>query len=731
MMPLVRLARFFLLLLLAICVAPPPPAALGAALAAEGGGPTGGGPTGGGPTKVIVLGFDGVDARYTAKWMDEGKLPNLARLRAAGTFRPLLPTTPAQTPVSWSTFSTGIDPGRTGIFDFLRRDPKTYLPVFAAFDETKEPFLLGEKNPIAAAAAVGLVLALIALFFRRAARIVMLVVAVAAGAGAFFAAKKYLPVTRPTVVNRRQGTPFWEVAAAAGKKATVVHVPVTFPAQDFGDDDYLLSGLGVPDMSGRVGKPFYFTSELDYHRSGTNEFSIEVMQLEDNKGVIHAAIQGPPNKLFGTPPYISIPMTVTVAGDRNSVTIEESGQKVTLKPGEWSGWTDFVFPFNPLIKLHGISRFHLISSQPEVKLYLSPINFDPRHLPPGFRISAPAKWAPQLAKEQGLYKTLGWQIDTWAISEGFADEQMFWDDMTFTVARNRKMFQSFLDQDRDLLVQCFEFPDRVGHVFWRLVDPKHPAYNAALAQKWGDALLRSYQLMDDIVGDAMAAADRHHATLIVLSDHGFASFRKAVNYNTWLVINGYLTLKTGVQVKERNVEMLFDQGQFWENVDWSRTRAYAMGLGEIYVNLKGREAQGIVNPGAEYDALKMELKQKLVAMQDPEDGAYPVRRALSREEVYKKFDPNMIPDLFVTNNDGYRVSWQTSLGGIPKNLIDPNAQVWSGDHCSVDPEIVKGVFFTNRRLAGDRQPYIADVYPTVLGLLGVRLPYEVDGVELK
>jgi predicted AlkP superfamily phosphohydrolase/phosphomutase len=680
--------------------------------------------------KVIVLGFDGVDARYTEQWMNEGKLPNLARLRAQGTFRPLRPTVPAQTPVSWSTFSTGIDPGRTGIFDFLRRDPKTYLPVFAAFDETKEPFLLGERNPFAAAAAILIIVAFIALFFRRTARVVMIVIAVVASAGAFLATKKYIPSTRPGVINRRQGIPFWEAAANAGRKARVVHVPVTFPAHDFPAGE-MLSGLGVPDVSGRVGKPFFFTSELDFHRNGSNEFSIDVVQLEDNKGRITTKIQGPPNKLFGTPPYISIPMTITVANDRNSITIEESGQTVTLRPGEWSGWTDFVFPFNPLIRIHGISRFHLITSQPEVKLYLSPINFDPRNLPPGFNISAPSKWAPQLARDYGLYKTLGWQIDTWAISEGFADEQMFWDDMTFTVAQDRKMFDAFLTGDEELMVQCFEFPDRVGHVFWRLMDPKHPAYNEALHAKWGDALLRSYQLMDAIVGDAMAAAEKKHAALIVLSDHGFASFRKSVNYNTWLVMNGYMALKTGVQVKDRNVEMLFDQGQFWENVDWSHTRAYAMGLGEMYINVKGRESQGIVNPGPEYDALKSELKSRLVTMTDMETMEHPVRRVLAREEIYRQFDPNMIPDLFVTNNDGYRVSWQTSLGGIPKNLIEPNKQTWSGDHCSVDPEIVKGIFFYNRKLATDRAPYIADVYPTVLGLLGVSAPYELDGVELQ
>src|SRR5215472_6703429 len=257
-----RLFRFFSLLALALLVVAP------AAQAEQ--------------QKVIVLGFDGVDAGYTERWMNEGKLPNLARLRAEGTFRPLRPTVPAQTPVSWSTFSTGIDPGRTGIFDFLRRDPKTYLPLFAAFDDTKEPFLLGEKNPIAAAAVVLTLFLIIGFFVRRpGARIVILVIGALFAAGAFAGAKRYLPTTRPGVINRRQGIPFWEAAANAGRKARVVHVPVTFPAHDFPAGE-MLSGLGVPDMSGRVGKPFYFTSELDFHRSGSNEFSIEVVQLEDN-----------------------------------------------------------------------------------------------------------------------------------------------------------------------------------------------------------------------------------------------------------------------------------------------------------------------------------------------------------------------------------------------------------------------------------------------------------------
>ena len=686
--------------------------------------------------RVIVLGFDGVDAKLTEKWMNEGKLPNLARLRASGTFRPLTPTTPAQTPVSWSTFSTGIDPGRTGIFDFLRRDPKNYLPVFAAFEETTEPFLLGERNAIAAAAVIFVMaLVLLALILRVRLRwavafAVALVPASIAAWGANTWAAKNLPKTRPGVVNRRQGIPMWEVASKAGLKTRVVQVPVTFPATDL-ENGQMLSGLGVPDVSGRVGKPFYFTSELNLSQAASNEFSIEVVQLEDNRGVIRAPVVGPPNKLFDEPKYIQTEMVLTVPEDRQSLGIQVGEQQFTLRPGQWSDWVEFTFPFNDLIKVRGTSRFHLISVAPEIKLYLSPINFDPRHLPPGFRISTPKGWAKELAEEHGLYKTIGWAIDTWAVSAGFASEQIFWDDMVWTVEQYRKMYRNFLAGYDDLLIQQFEFPDRVGHIFYRAIDARHPAYDPALAQKWGDSVLRSYMLMDDIVGETMQAAEKQNALLIVMSDHGFASFRKAVNYNTWLVQNGFMTLKSGVEAKERTLELLFDQGQFWENVDWSRTRAYAMGLGELYINLKGREAQGIVSPGREYDALKNELKTKLVLMTDPETGERPVSRVVSREEAYRAFDPNVMPDLVIMNTDGYRVSWQTSLGGVQKNLIEPNNTPWSGDHCSVDPLLVKGIFFSNRKLTTARDPYIGDIYPTVLAALGLKAPYQLDGVALK
>ena len=278
-------------------------------------------------SRVIVLGFDGVDAGFTERWMDEGHLPHLAKLRDAGTFRPLRPTIPAQTPVSWSTFATGIDPGRTGIFDFLRRDPETYLPVFAAFDETTEPFLLGEQNRVAGGAAAFLLLFLIVLGVLKLARrrwitagMIALFAGLAAGAGAWIAVDRLIPDTRPGVVNRREGIPMWDVVAKAGLSSKVIQIPVTFPATDF-EHGHMLSGLGVPDISGRIGKPFYFTSELDLKMGGSNEFSIEIVRLEDNRGVIRTEVVGPPNKLFEEPEYISQEMTITVADDGESFEI--------------------------------------------------------------------------------------------------------------------------------------------------------------------------------------------------------------------------------------------------------------------------------------------------------------------------------------------------------------------------------------------------------------------------
>jgi predicted AlkP superfamily phosphohydrolase/phosphomutase len=689
------------------------------------------------PPRVVVLGFDGADHRLVEKWMSEGKLPNLAALAKKGGFAPLLPTIPAQTPVSWSTFSTGISPGRTLIFDFLKRDPKTYRPEFAIAEEGKKPVLLGAKNAVvipAGAALLGFLVGFGLLrFVTKNAKAGLVAGGVLALAGAYggFRLARLVPQSLPTVTSNRRGTPFWELAGKKGIKSSVLHVPVTFPATDY-DQGHLLAGLGVPDVRGRIGTPSYYTSDPFFAPKNKNEFSVELVRLESNTGTIKTEVVGPYNKLFGEPPVIKIPMTLSVLPDGTRLSIEPQGsERLVLAPGQWSGWVTFTFPFNSLVKLKGIARFHLASLKPEIQLYLSPIHFDPRDLPPGIRISTPASWSKELAKSFGLYKTMGWQVDTWSMSEETIDEKTFLEDVSATVMQSRKMMDALLDDKGvGLHVQIYEFTDRVAHCFWRFLDPEHPAYDAQKAATWAPAVERSYKEMDAIVGDAMKKLAPEDL-LLVLSDHGFASWRRSVNYDTWLVQNGFMTMKGGGGAeKQADLEMLFGQGEFWPNVDWSKTKAYAMGLGEIYINVKGREGQGIVAPGAEYEAVRSEIARRVAELTDPKTGKKAVGKVYTREEAYGSFDADLIPDLFVTNTDGYRVSWQSSLGVVTPSLFEDNAQVWSGDHCSLQPDLVPGILFSSRPLPAGRQPRIADVPATVLSVLGIPPAEKLDGTPL-
>ena len=686
--------------------------------------------------RVVVLGFDGADHELVTKWMAEGKLPNLAKLAEKGTFEKLRPTIPAQTPVSWSTFSTGLSPGRTMIFDFLKRDPKTYRPEFAIAEEGTKPFLLGKGNRVAVPAllafvAFALVAGLLKIFLRRRGRVALAGGLVAAIGAGFLGVRlsALLPTEIPTVKNNRRGVPFWEAAAKRGIRSVVMHVPVTFPAADF-SGGRLMSGLGVPDIRGRIGTPSYYTSDPFFAPKNKNEFSVELVRLESNAGTIRTEVFGPYNKLFKEPPVIKIPMTLTVEEGGTALRIEPQGSgAVTLKPGEWSPWVVFTFPFNSLVKMTGIGRFHLATLAPEIQLYLSPIHFNPADLPPSVKITAPSSLSKRLVRTYGLYKTMGWLIDTWSMSEQTIDEKTFLEDVDFTQAKFRQMMDGFLDEkDLDLFVQIYEFPDRVAHCFWRFLDPKHPAYDAAEAARWAPAVLETYRKMDDIVGDAMKRL-RPEDFLLVVSDHGFSTWRRSVNYNTWLVDHGFLAL-TGAEGKQADLEQLFGQGEFWPNVDWSRTKAYSMGLGEIYINLKGREGKGTVAPGAEYEKVRKEIADGLLAVVDPKSGEHPVSRVFTREEAYGAFDADVIPDLFVTNARGYRVSWQSSLGVVTKEMFEDNRQVWSGDHCSLDPDLVPGILFSSRKLPAGHAAAIADVPATILKALGVPPPEKLDGEPL-
>jgi len=668
------------------------------------------------PGRVVILGFDGVDAAVVEEMLARGQLPNLAALKARGGYAPLTPTVPAQTPVSWATFSTGLDPGGHEIFDFLKRDPSNRIPTFAVAEEKSVPFLLGRNNPVAlGGAALALFLLPALLLFarrRRAAGAVLAILGVAAGTGAFLAVRAWLPATRPWVRNNRRGPVFW--AETGARPATVIRMPVTFPPEAFADGR-MLSGLGVPDVSGRIGRPAYFTSDPFFAPREGNDFSVEITRLESNVGRQQVRVLGPPGRAFGRDGTIDSTLTLTVPDGRDRIVVETGDARAELKVGQWSDWLPLVFRVNPLVAIHGYARIRLESVQPEIGLYLSPVQFDPAHLPPGFTISSPRGFAEDLVREFGRYKTMGWAIDTWSIQSGTLPEDAFLEDVKMTADQERKMLKGMLARKDRLLFHYFEFPDRVGHVFWRFRDPGHPAYDAKLAAKYGDVVEKSYAVMDGIVGETAATLGPQDV-LLVLSDHGFATWRRSVNYNSWLVENGYLVLKGSA--KRQNLEALFSRGQFWEAVDWAKSKAYGMGLGDIYVNLSGRESGGIVAPGAEYEALRAELSARLLDLTDPKNGAKAVSRVFKREDIYRRFDPRLIPDLIVANRPGYRVSWQSSLGVPTESTFEDNRDVWSGDHCSLDPALVRGVLFASRPFRAQPVPGIADVTASVRALVG-------------
>jgi len=626
--------------------------------------------------KVIILGFDGIDPDLLSGWMDEGKLPSLKRLRESGTFSELGTTNPAESPVAWSSFATGTNPGKTSIFDFLKRDPQTYMPDLATTSFSEGKFLL-----------------------------------------------RLFPVEKPSVTCNRKGTSFWQIASRNGLKCVVLQAPVTFPPEKVAGGK-LLSGLGVPDIRGTQGTFSYYAS--DVRKEGDTEMGGKITQVKIEDKRIETAIYGPRNRLSRRREDILVPLEIEIISDKQAIiNVQDREEKLTV--GQWSDWFVIKFKMNPLIGVYGMGRFYLISIKPEFRLYLCPINFYPKK--PPFPISYPKSFCRKLAEEIGLYKTLGWAIDTWALSEKRIDEKTFLEDLFYTMNQREEIMMNMLEKKNfDLFIFIFQASDRAQHMFWRLIDETHPAYDREKAEKYGDAILKVYQKMDEIVGEVMPFVEEN-TTLFVISDHGFHPFRKAVNLNTWLVKNGYMTLLSQ-EGKEYKLEDLFGKGEFWPNVDWQRTKAYALGLGCIYINLKGREAYGIVKLGDEYNGLGEEIVAKLKNLRDPVTGKRVIVDVYKREDIYQGEYLEEAPDLVVGFNEGYRVSWQTALGGIPPKVIVENKSNWSGDHCSFDPSITQGIFISNKKFAGE-SPSIIDIAPTVLELFNLPIPEEMDGEPIR
>ncbi len=618
--------------------------------------------------RLVVVGFDGQDPVLTDRLMAAGKLPHMKKLAERGCYHRLRTVYPSLTPAAWSTFGTGVQPAKHRVFDFLDRDPRTYLP------------LLGSTR------------------IRPVTRFLKL-------------GRWRIPLEKPEIKLTRGSKAFWSILGKHQTWSTVLRVPITFPPEKFYGAE--LSAMCAPDLLGTQGTFLLFTTRPSGERfkEGGARFP-----LQRNGDGYRGRIEGPENTFLKGSPPMTLPLEIRPDSEGKRALVRVRDVALALVPGRLSEWVTISFRPAPGIKVKAICRMMLTEMGDEVSLYVTPLNFDPEN--PAMPISHPSYYATYLAKRIGPYATLGLAEDTWALNEGVIDDGTFLQ-LAYDIDRERReMFLAALEQQRRGTVTCvFDATDRIQHMFWRYTEAGHPAARGRESSPHKDAIEKLYAHNDQLIGQVMEKL-RAGDMLMVLSDHGFTSFRRGVNLNAWLLANGYLVLKPGTDGK----------GDWLRDVDWSKTRAYALGLAGLYLNVKGREAQGIVAPGEDAQRLKDELVARLSGLRDEERSCVGIRELFDTAKLYQGPYLSEAPDFIIGFNAGYRTSWDCATGMASGPVFEDNIKAWSGDHI-VDPRLVPGVFFCSERI-DTQDPGIVDIAPTVLRLFGLEPPPHMDGESL-
>ena len=754
--------------------------------------------------RVVVLGFDGADAATVERLMQAGQLPNLAKLRAQGSFAPLGTSVPVESPVAWAALNSGQNPAKTNVSGFVTRklgpqgQPSPTMGFYSnesrRTEEMKLSFwqrFLVARSPASAAWILGLAGAvLFALLFVLVLRLgpwLSLALALllgAAGAWGGWSASRALPRAIDDVwVNAAKVGGFWENAARAGVPSVVIDGAMAWDRPEV-PGAKVLAGLGVPDARGDYGSWCLYTTREDeqdvapqWRGSGSGG---RVFRVQERDGRIDTWLYGPNDvlrrehlqtqlaalvaeldagslaaarerELRGARSELEselrdirdrgdsddyrllVPLALTRVGtDQLEVKIGE--EKQVLREGQWSGWFHPRFDGSTLFQVHTVTRVKLRKLNAPLELLVDFLQFDPAH--PAFYqpISQPPEFAGELARSiGGPYETVGWACLTHGFKDEEIDPQTFLEDIEFTQQWRRKLLLAALERrDWKLLVDVESTPDRVQHMCYQYADREHPLYDEKIAATrirlfgeeitYAQAIDASYRSMDKLVGEALEKLAPEDV-LLVCSDHGFQSFRRQCHLNNWLAEHGYLKLNRGLTSADRT---------FPSYIDWSGTQAYALGLGMIFVNRKGREEHGIVAP-ADVPALLERISNDLLATED--QGRKAVRSVVQTAKIHAGPYLTDEADLMVGYAAGWRVSWATTLGSLKfvsgTNDVAPafsdNDSNWSGDHVSVSPELVRGIFFCNRKVSLPASgPELLDIAPTALQLLGVPVPAAYD-----
>ncbi len=624
-----------------------------------------------GTPKIAVIGADGMDPTLLHQYAAQGLLPNCKKLIDAGGFRKLRTTVPPQSPVAWATFVSGLDPGGHSIYDFITRDPATMIPELSTA-RTSAPGKMIEWG------------------------------------------EYQFPLSSSKLELCRQGPAIWDVLQDAGVPSWALRAPVNYPPSE--TDAKTLCGLTAPDIHGSYGIFSFYTTDPRETDRDPNGGSIRRVRFI--RGVAYCTLKGPMNSFKKDAAASEVEFTVERDPDHPLARIRIQEKDVLLKEGEWSDFVPVRFTLlKHLVDVSGICRFYLKQVRPYLELYVSPINIDPTN--PAFPVTTPTKYSKEIADEVGFFYTQGMAEETPALSSGVLNDAEFRQNALYVLDSDIKIFRSQLNDFKEgFFYSYFSSLDMNSHMFWRTIDTKHPLYTPELAKEHGDHLPTLYRRIDSYIGDVMEHMGGD-GQIYIASDHAFTSFRRQFNLNSWLLDNGYAAMKNRLDR---------DSTPNFVNNDWTRTQVYGLGINSMYLNMAGREPDGIVKSGSEADRLRDEIIAKLVTVRDPQTGDQIIRRVIKPDQFFRHTSGDRVPDLIVCYNDNYRASWDTILGAYPQEQVLDNLDPWSGDHC-MDPDFLSGVLLTNAPL-NTNDPALEDLAPTIIKAFGVKVPEIMKGKNI-